>query len=38
MLTKYRPQSPLAHPLSGLFGRDISQIFGHDDLAHLTPG
>ncbi len=41
MLTKNRPQSQLSHPFSGLmnevFGRDISQFLGHDDLGHLTP-
>jgi len=41
MITKYRPQSTLVHPFSdlvnGMFGRDISQFFGHDDLGHSTP-
>ena len=41
MITKYRPQSTFVHPFSdlvnGMFGRDISQFFGHDDLGHFTP-
>ncbi|MBX2973382.1 MAG: Hsp20/alpha crystallin family protein [Flavobacteriales bacterium] len=41
MLTKYRPQSQSAHPFTGLmnevFGRDISQFFGHDDPGHSIP-
>lgn len=41
MITKYRPQSTFVHPFSdlvnGMFGRDISQFFGHDDLGHSTP-
>lgn len=41
MLTKYRPQLSFAHPfndlIGGVFGRDISQFFGHDDLGHFTP-
>lgn len=41
MMTKYRPQHSFAHPLNdligGVFGRDISQFFGSDDLGHFTP-
>ncbi|MCC6542331.1 MAG: Hsp20/alpha crystallin family protein [Flavobacteriales bacterium] len=41
MITKYRPQATFAHPftdlVSGVFGKDISQFFGHDDLAMVSP-
>ncbi len=37
MLTKYRTPHTSAHPFGGFFGRDISQLFGHDDLTQLTP-
>lgn len=41
MITKYRTQAPFAHPfndlMSGFMGRDISQFFGHDDVAHVSP-
>ena len=41
MITKYRPQNTFAHPLndlmSGFFGRDISQVFGNDDLPSSMP-
>ncbi|HPF89813.1 MAG: Hsp20/alpha crystallin family protein [Flavobacteriales bacterium] len=41
MITKYRPQSTFAHPfndlMSGFFGRDISQVFGNDDLPSSMP-
>lgn len=41
MITKYRTHVPFAHPfndlMSGVMGRDISQFFGHDDVAHVSP-
>lgn len=41
MITKYRPQTTFNHPftdlVNGMFGRDISQLFGHDDLSHFIP-
>lgn len=41
MITKYRTRHPYHDPLNDLLnvtiGRDISQFFGHDDLATATP-
>lgn len=41
MITKHRPHSTYVHPfnslMNGMIGRDISQLFGHDDVGHSTP-
>ncbi len=40
MITKYRTHSPVVTPfnlVNEVFGQDIGQFFGHDDVAHSRP-